>query len=252
VHVAKADLYPLDTVIEDAYDDSQNVVVEVDINKVSNEEMATLLMEKGMYPPGESLEAHIPKELYSRLSERLLELDPSGLLLLTMDSFEPWVVATTISDLDYMELGYEAEYGIDLYFLEKAIADGKDILELESVEFQLELFDSLSSELQIMMLEDAIKNPVTEEEMEGIFNVWSTGNTAEMEQIIFEEVEEHLEYQSLYIKIIDERNFLMVDKIEDFLKDNTVHFVVVGAGHLVGKNGIINLLIQNGYMITQL
>ena len=84
-----------------------------------------------------------------------MEFDSSGFLLFTLSSFEPWVVAITIVDLDYMELGYDVEYGIDTYFLDKAQADGKDILELESVEFQLDLFDSLSGELQIMMLEDA-------------------------------------------------------------------------------------------------
>jgi len=136
--------------------------------------------------------------------------------------------------------------------LNKAIADSKDILELESAEFQLDLFDSISDELQIIMLEDAIDNPVTEEEMEGMFIAWRTGDISEMEQIIFEEIEEHPEYQSLYTKIIDERNFSMVDKIGGFLQGNVIHFIVVGAGHLVGENGIINLLTEKGYIATQL
>jgi uncharacterized protein YbaP (TraB family) len=252
IHVAKADLYPLGNAIEGAYERSDHVVVEVDITKISDEEMAILLIEKGTYPSGESLETQIPEEIYSRLAERLSELDPSGLLLQTMNSFEPWVIAIGISDFDYMELGYDAEYGIDLYFLNKALEDDKDILELESAEFQFDLFDSLSDELQIMMLEYAVYNPITEEEMEGIFNAWSSGNSEEMEQIIFSEIEEYPEYQILYEKIMDERNFIMVDKIEGFLEDDVIHFIVVGAGHLVGDNGIINLLTESGYVIKQL
>jgi len=252
VHVAEANIYPLNYVIEDAYDRSDNIVAEINITSTSEEGLAMLLMEKGMYPPGESLETHIPSELYSRVSERILELDPTGFLLSYANAFEPWVVAVTITDFDYMRLGYDAEYGIDLYFLNKANADDKQILELESAEFQLDLFDSLSDEIQIMMLEDAIDNPVTEAEMEDLFTAWSTGNTSVMEQLIFEGIEEHPEYQSLYDKIIDERNFLMVGKIEDFLQGNVIHFIVVGAGHLVGNNGIINLLAEKGYNTKQL
>jgi uncharacterized protein YbaP (TraB family) len=252
VHIANEDLYPLDDIIEDAYEKSEYIVVEVDITKISDQEMTVQLMEKGMYPSGESLVTNVSAELYSRLSERLMGLDLSGLLLQTMNSFEPWVIAITISELDYMKLGYDAEYGLDLYFLNKAINDGKEILELETVEFQLDLFDSISSELQIMMLEDAIENPITKNEVEEMFNAWNTGNTTEMEKIVFEGIEEYPEYQGLYQKFMDDRNFLMVDKIEDFLQDNSIHFIIVGAGHLVGENGIINLLTENGYAITQL
>ncbi len=250
--MAEVNLYPLEDVIEDAYDHSVIIVAEIDITQISEQEMALLLMEKGMYPPDESLETHLPGELYSRVSERILELDPTGFLLSYANKFEPWVVAVTITDFEYMQMGYVAEYGIDLYFLNKANADGKQILELESAEFQLDLFNSLSDEIQIMMLEDALDNPVTEEEMEGLFTAWSTGDIFAMEQLIFEGIEEHPEYQSLYDKTIDERNLSMVDKIEEFLQGNLIHFIVVGAGHLVGDNGIINLLAEKGYTTIQL
>ncbi|UCE98179.1 MAG: TraB/GumN family protein [Dehalococcoidia bacterium] len=252
VHVAEANIYPLNDVIEDAYDQSAIIVAEIDITNISEEELGMLLMEKGMYPAGESLETHISSELYSRVSERILELDPTGFLLSYANVFEPWVVAVTITDFDYMQLGYDAEYGIDLYFLEKANTDGKQVLEFESAEFQLGLFDSLSDEIQIMMLEDAIDNPVTKAEMEDLFTAWNTGDASTMELLVFEGIEEHPEYQRLYNKIIDDRNFLMVEKIETYLQGNVIHFVVVGAGHLVGDNGIINLLDEKGYDTLQL
>ena len=252
VHVAKADLYPLDSTIEDAYARSHNLVVEIDISSENLDKAEELLMEKGMYPPDENLQSNIPDDLYSRVSDRLMEFDSSGLLLFTLNLFEPWVVATTITDMELMELGYDVEYGIETYFLNKAAVDGKDVLELESVEFQLDLFDSLSNELQIMMLEDAIENPIIEEELERMFDAWCTGDTTQMEQILFESIEEEPEYQPLYEKIFDERNFQMVEKIRGFLFDNEIYFVVVGAGHLLGENSIINLLTEKGYKVRQL
>ena len=251
VHVARADLYPLAEAIENAYEVAEYLVVEFNTNAVSTSGMTTLLMEKGMYPSGESLRNNISEDLYSRLHDRLMELDSSGLMFSSISLFEPWVVTTTIAELDYMALDYEAEYGIETHFLEKAEADGRDILELESAEFQLDMFDNMSYELQILMLEDAVDNPVTEDEMEAMFEAWSTGDTIKMEQMVFEDIEEDENYRIFSNIIIDERNFQMVDKIEQYLQGDETYFVVVGAAHLVGENGIINLLDSKGYTVRQ-
>ena len=69
---------------------------------------------------------------------------------------------------------------------------------------------------------------------------------------MFEGIDENPMFRSLNEKLLDERNFRMVDKIEGFLEDDDVCFMVVGAGHLVGENGIINLLAKKGYKISQL
>lgn len=252
VHFAKSDLYPLNEVIEDAYDLSKTLVVEIDILNTPQEEMTHLLMEKGMYMLGDNLKENISDNLYSQLFERLMEFDNSGVLLNTMTLFEPWVVAITIADLDYMELGYDVEYGIDVYFLNRAQSDKKDILELESAEYQLDIFDNLPNELQIVLLEDIVENPTTEEEGEMIFNAWSTGDITTLEEIVFEGIDENPLFQSLNEKLVDERNFRMVDEIEGFLEDDDIHFIVVGAGHLVGENGIVNLLVKKGYKVSQL
>jgi len=251
VHVAKANLYPLNRAIEDAYDDSQYVVVEVDIGSVGLFESAELLAEIGMYPPGEDLESNIPAGLYSRLTDRLEELDSAGFFRYTKDVYEPWVIYSMLAELDYAEMGYEAEYGIDIYFLNKAAEDGKDILELESMELQLAVMDSLPQELQILLLEDVVDNPVTEEEMDRLFEIWLAGDVAGMERMVFGDVEEYPQYQFINEKLIDERNYLMVEKIKSYLEDDEIYFIIVGAGHLIGENGIVNLLIKAGYQVEQ-
>jgi len=254
VHAAKADLYPLHPAIEDAYDDSQYVVVEVDTNSIDLFESAELLMEKGMYPLGEDLQSNIPADLYSRLIDRLEGFDSSSIFLYMIDSFEPWVAYSMLADLEYVELGYEAEYGIEIYFLDKAAEDDKDVLELESMEFQLDILDSLPHELQVMLLEDTVDNPLAEfeDEIESMFDAWRTGDVAKMERMVFGGVEEYPEYQLINEKLLDERNFLMVDKIVGYLEDDEVYFVIVGAAHLVGENGLVNLLIEAGYQVEQL
>jgi len=252
VHIGKADLYPLSPAIEDAYDDSQYVVVEVDVGSAGLFDSVELLMEKGMYPPGDNLQSNIPADLYSRLINKLEELE-AGLFLSMIDAFEPWVVYTMIVDLEYLELGYGAEYGIETYFLNKAAEDGKGVLELESMEFQLDVLDSLPYDLQILLLEDTVYNPLVEfeEQIESMFEVWRAGDVTEMEQMVFGGVEGYPQYQLINEALIDERNFLMVEKLEGYLEDDEVYFVIVGAAHLIGENGLVNLLIEAGYEVEQ-
>jgi len=252
VHIGKADLYPLSPAIEDAYDDSQYVVVEVDVGSAGLFDSVELLMEKGMYPPGDNLQSNIPADLYSRLINKLEELE-AGLFLSMIDAFEPWVVYTMIVDLEYLELGYGAEYGIETYYLNKAAEDGKGVLELESMEFQLDVLDSLPYDLQILLLEDTVYNPLVEfeEQIESMFEVWRAGDVTEMEQMVFGGVEGYPQYQLINEALIDERNFLMVEKLEGYLEDDEVYFVIVGAAHLIGENGLVNLLIEAGYEVEQ-
>ncbi len=252
IHVANSDLYPLADVIEDAFDQSENVAAEFDITSFNEMEAAALLMEKGMYSGGETLRDNIPEDLYNRMYDMLEDLGMSKLELNGLKLFEPWVIAMEIELLIYDDYGYTGDYGIDQYFLKKAHEEDKDIIDLESAEFQINLFDNFSEEQHILLLEDAVENIPTKNEIEHMFEVWEMGDITEMEKIMFEDLDEHPEFIPISEELIDERNFGMVEKIEGFLEDDEIYFVAVGAGHLVGENGIINLLEEKGCITEQL
>ncbi|NQT72720.1 MAG: TraB/GumN family protein [Chloroflexi bacterium] len=249
VHIASSDLYPLADAIEDAFDQAENVAAEFDVTSFNEMEATALMMEKGMYSGGDTLRDHIPQDLYEKTDELLDDLDFN---IFFLRSFEPWVIAMEIEVLVYEDYGYTGDYGIDQYFLNKAHEEGKDIIDLESAEFQINLFDSFSEDQHILLLEDAVENIPTKKEIKHMFEVWETGNTVEMEKIMFEDLDEHPEFIPISEELIDKRNFGMVEKIEGFLEDDEIYFVVVGAGHLVGENGIINLLGEKGYPTVQL
>ncbi len=248
IHMASADLYPLADAIEDAYTISQKLVVEVDVT-TTDMEMTKMLLTKGRYPTGETLRDNIPEDLYDQVDEVLAEL---GWGMFMVNTLEPWVVVTTIELLQMESFGYSGDYGIDMHFLNSAHEEGKDIIELESVEFQINLLDGFSDEIQILILEDVVENMATKEEIENLFDAWETGDVAAMENIALDDPSENPELAPVNEAFLDERNFGMVDKIEDFLKDDETYFVVVGAAHLVGENGIINLLNEKGYTTEQL
>ena len=249
IHMASPELYPLDSAIEDAFELADNLVVEVDTTQMDGTRLLQLMMDYGTYPQGEGLRDHIPAELYAQLDEQFEEL---GFNIALFDMYKPWVVVTMQEELQLEELGYDAEYGIDLYFLNKATESGKDILELETMDFQIELISSFTDEMMIMVLEETVENPATPMHLAILFKAWEDGNTEVIESLSFGALDEEPALVPYYEKMVYERNFNMAEAIEGFLADAETYFVVVGAGHLVGENGLINILDERGYATEQL
>ena len=251
IHVASPELYPLDSGIENAFALADNLAVEVDIAQVDGTLLLQLMMDYGTYPQGEGLRDNIPADLYAQLDEQFGELG-FGITLSDLDIYKPWVIVTMQEELQLEELGYDTEYGIDLYFIKQAADSGKDIIELETAEFQIELISSFSDELMILLLEASVENPLTVEDAAALFEAWEDGDATAMELLLFEALAEEPALEPYYEKMIDERNLNMAEIIEGFLADDETYFVVVGAGHLVGANGLISLLEDRGYTTEQL
>jgi len=248
VHVASPDIYPLDSAIEDAFALADNLVVEVDISQVDEMQTLQLIMDYGTYPPGETLQDHISADLYAQLEEQF----DFGVATLDFNIFRPWVVVTLLEQLQLQELGYNPQYGLDLYFINQAADSGKDIIELETADFQIALFSALPDELMILVLESSVENPLTREDGELLFEAWEDGDTAAMELLLFEALEEEPALAPYYDVLVYARNVTMAETIEGFLADDKSYFVVVGAGHLVGEDSIIDLLAERGYLTEQL
>lgn len=249
IHVASSGIYPLDSTIEDAFKLADYLVVEVNVKEVDEMASTQLLLKYGTYPEGESLQDDLPEELYVQLEEQFAQwhIDMAAL-----DMFRPWVVYLTLEQLQIQELGYASEYGIDVYFTEKAIEADKDIIELETAEFQIELLSSLLDKIIVMLLEEGITEPVTKDDLDMLFEAWENGDAAEVERLVFDSLAEEPALAPFYYKTFDERNVKMAEKIEEFLADEETYFIVVGAGHLVGENGLLNILDEKGYVTEQL
>ena len=249
IHMGNNAVYPLYSSIEESYEIADNLVVEVDISNVDPITTTQLLMEYGTYPEGESLKGNLSEGLYTRLSK---VFGDSGISILMLDGFRPWVISTLIEEMQLEEKGYSAEYGIDMYFLKKAKEDAKNIIELETAEFQLELLSSLSDELMITVIEDTLDNPLVKEDIERLFNAWESGDVKLLEAVVFEDIAENPMFEPYYMKVYTERNYQMAEKIEEFMADDQIYFIVVGAAHLVGEEGLLIILEERGYEITQL
>jgi len=248
IHFMKKDIYPLHKNIENAFDKSGVLVVEANINDVGKIDIQKII-ESAFYPGNDTLQNHVSIETYELLKR---EFEGFGIPFEVINKQRPWFLALTLTSLELLKLGFDPANGIDVHFLSKA--DGKKkITELESVDYQINLLSRFSDREQEFFLLYTLKNiNTTGQEIDGLFRAWITGDTKSMESIITKPTAEDRNLFSLYEKLIYERNRNMVSRIEEFLKTKETYFVVVGAGHLVGKKGIIEMLRRKGYAVEQL
>lgn len=247
VHLLKKENYPLNPAIELAFEQAKKLVLEVNLNGSGQESLAQSLLKKGMNPDGVTLQESVTPETYQWAKKRAREM---GLEIEAFSRFRPWFVALTISTMKLQSLGFDPNYGIDEYFSAKARKAKKETLGLETVEYQINLFDGMPSAAQEMLLRQTLKDlDVMEKEVGRIIRSWMTGDIETAEKILLESFRD---YPDIYQRLISDRNRMWLPQIEGLLKEKKVCLVIVGAGHLVGRGGVIELLRERGYLVEQL
>lgn len=251
VHLLKKEHYPLKKVIENAYEQSDVLAVEADISGDKLAKAGPMLMQKGMYTGEETLKANISEKTFQLVRDKLKEL---GMDIQGFQKFKPWMVAMTIEGMVLMKLGFNPNYGIDKYFLDKAAASGnKEIVELEGLGYQVKLFESFSKEEnEKFLLAAVMEADQLEKEIDVMVNAWAFGDTEKMERFFVRDIQKYPGLKSVYKKILDDRNEKMVEKIISYFKTGKKYFIVVGAAHMVGKNGLVMLLKEKGFKVEQL
>lgn len=249
MHLAKRSLYPLDRKIEQAFDKSDILVVEVNLSSLAPAFILKKFNEKGIYQDGTTLGDHLTDETFSRLVEKMNRL---GVDINQLNMFKPWCLAMNLVTIELLRLGFNPSKGLDQYFLNKAQGN-KDVLELETFEFQLNLFDDFTeAQQELFLFSTLVDLDIIENQMNEMIAAWKTGDVGTMEAILRKGLGENPELLPIYDKMFFQRNKTMALKIEEFLQTRKDYFVVVGAGHLVGKEGIIQLLKKRGYPPKQL
>lgn len=250
IHLGKKEFYPLANEIEGAFKKAKYLVVEADESKSDPAAVQRLVLENAMYPPDDGLSKHVSAETIKALAE---VGTPLGLAPAATERMKPWLVALSLSVMSLQKLGYSPEFGIDRHFTKAAKDGGKEILELESMEYQIKLLAGFSPELQAKFLESTLAEAENvKDRMEKVVAAWSRGDTAFLEEEMLKKpIAKHPEQAELQAKLIEERNAGMAKKIGEYLKTKDVHFVVVGSAHLIGEKGIVRLLEKDGMKVQQ-
>ncbi len=249
IHLGKKEWYPLAKEIEGAFEKSKYLVVEADESKLDALKLQQMALEHGIYAPPDGLSKHASPETLKALGALAEKL---GLPAASMEQMKPWLISLTLSSMSLVKLGYSPDLGIDRHFL-RAAKDKKEILELESMEYQIKLLSGLSDELQMKFLELTLEEADNaKERMEKIVGAWSKGDAALLEdEMLKKRAAKNPAQAEFQAKLIDERNVVMAKKIGEYLKTKDVHFVVVGSAHLIGEKGIVRLLEKDGFKVEQ-
>lgn len=248
IHFLREDVYPLNKTIENAYESSNNLVVEANINELGKLDLK-MLTDRAFYKSDDHLEKHVSPEAY-RLVKK--ETDTLGIPVELIRMQKPWFLALSLQAMELMRLGYDPQYGVDYYFLSKAQGK-KRILELESLDEQLSLLSGFSDNEQEQFLLYTLKTLNSMgSQVEALVRAWISGDAQAIESIVADAVIRDASIAPIFGKLFDERNLRMTSKIDGYLNSNGSYFVIVGAGHLVGKRGIIELIKSKGYVVEQL
>lgn len=251
IHVGTENMYPLPEYVENAYNDSQVLAVECDIVEFEKDTSAiTSLLTSAMYLDGTTIADHVPEEVYEKAKTILEEQNTYNSML---DYYQPYIWTDLISTFSYTDLGYDLNIGIDKNFLEDAKENGKKISEIESVEFQYNMMLSFSPELQLMLLEEAVEDydsDVTEKQISELVKAWAEGNMDEISNDVSEYSDEELKlYEEFSEKMVTNRNIGMTKYAKGALTDDKNVFICVGALHIVGEGGVVDLLEKDGYTV---
>ena len=130
VHLLKPGASALPGAFTRAYDDSSQLVMEMDMAKLDASTVSEWMMEHGRYPEGQSMQQALGEQRYARVAAQATAL---GLPLEQLSVLRPWVVALTLSDLMYLKLGYDPESGVEEQLVARAQKDGRPTAGLETL-----------------------------------------------------------------------------------------------------------------------
>lgn len=252
IHVANDKMYPLRPEIEAAFEASQYLGVEVDLTKVEQAEIQKFILEKGSYTDGTKLKDHISADTYNKVVEIL---KANGLAGNSFDTFKPWVVTQGISALQVQSTDYTPDTGIDLYFSQKASKLNKPVIELENTQLQLNMFNEFSDGLQEKLLLDTLEglkqtdSAAAVASLDTLSQMWIQGD----EQSLVAMTQAVAQEPEYYKGLVSDRNNNMVKQVKEYLNSDkkATYFVVVGALHMLGEDGIVTQLKKEGFTVVK-
>lgn len=254
IHLGDSAVDSMPDYVTNAYNESEALAVEADITVYLEDTAKALeLMPFMRYNDSTTIKDHISEETYNKAVERLTEYNMYSPLY---DTFTPYMWQSLLTNTYQDTSGLDVYHGVDYKFLKQAKADNKSIIEIESMEEQLEMFNGFSDELIDKTLSQMLQENYAElssasERM--LYEGWKKGTLDE--SLLYSSMTDSLSdptNQEYLEKMVYNRNRTMTNAIEQYIESGSKVFVLVGALHYIGDKGIISLLENDGYTVTRI
>ncbi len=247
VHLLREQDYPLPTAYDIAYENSQRLYFEIDMAEMNSPKTIERIRKLGMFSGKDTLRRHISSGTFKLLAAHLTS---RGLPTLLFENMKPALLAINLSSMEALRMGARPDLGLEVKYYQKSLKDKKPSGGLETAEFQITLFDKLNAREQDRMLRATLeKIDGMQELLKNLIDAWKIGDVKRMDVLLNEEFKEDPKLKSI---LIDKRNQDWVPKIEQAFLGNENVIFIVGAGHLVGKGNVIELLENRGYAPIQM
>ena len=247
IHLLRKKDHPIPSAIYDAYADAEVLIMELDMDDLDPVAEQALATELGLIQDGRTLRDLMGSGLYA---EAEILADALQIPLTLLDKSEPWYAAITVEIMMLMRAGFSPMHGIEFHLSEYAKRDNKEIRGLETTRQQLEILDSLSPGSQRDMLIQALRESMDlVNVMDDLIDAWRYGDVEFLENNLLADMQDDDE---LHQALVLDRNINWVGQIQELLDDQDDYLIAVGALHLVGEEGVPQLLSQRGHVVSQL
>ncbi|SUZ68332.1 uncharacterized protein METZ01_LOCUS21186 [marine metagenome] len=242
VHALNVTLRPLPDQLENAFEQSTHLAVEVDVTKTSVP--APAWVSKHLLLPNNSGLTSLLDE--TRRDRLACILEQMSIDYVSIGRLKPALAAMQISRARLSNLGYQAKWGMEQQFLHRV--GHREVLELESPEEQLLLIASPTLEVQLEMFDESlIGHNEFNAELISLMSAWLAGDDEALAQLFGDRGRHSSEYREFQYRLVNQRNVGFAQKIETFLASPGTYFVLVGAAHLGGSDGVVRLLDARGH-----
>ncbi len=207
--------------------------------------MQSLMMRMGTLPAPVPLASRVPPELRPKLAVLVAQ---SGLPADVLDRLDSWLVAITLVQIGMVKAGLDPEAGVDVTLSNRAKAENRKLVGLETAEGQFRLFDTLPEAEQRLLLASAVEDAgKMAEQLRALVAAWQAG---EIERILKEFDDSSLSPE-LEQRLFTTRNAAWADWVQNALKQPGRHFMAVGAAHMAGPKGLIAMLEARGLKVRR-
>jgi uncharacterized protein YbaP (TraB family) len=251
-HMLQPDDYPLSADAEHALRDSKAVVFEIPPDEMASPELSMQMMQAGMRSDGKQLDDDLSPALRTKLATWLASHQTAGIAPEMLQQLRPWLAGLLIGVSEMTAQGMDPSLGLDQHFANEAKAAGKPTSGLETGPQQIAFLAAMDHDEQLQFLDEALsESDAGQRELQALHAAWRTGDAATLWNVMARQMQR--DYPKLYRHIDVERNDAWLPKIEQRLRtpghDNTL--IVVGALHLLGRDGVVEKLKAAGYRVER-
>lgn len=248
LHILMANDYPLSADVDHAYHDAAQVLFEIPPAQMGVLGVLGPTVSMGMYQdPTHGLKDDLDAATWQRLQDYART---NGMSMFAISRMRPWLVSLTILAMETKKLSFDPERGVDKHFMDQAATDHKRTGGFETAEQQLRLFAGTPIVEQVNDLKQMLDElPKFSEKMAQMHEIWRRGDASALYR---EAVSEFKDQPGAMRRLVDDRNRAWVPQLEaDAAAVKGPTLVIVGAMHLLGPTGLVQLLRQEGYKVER-